>query len=308
MKIAVICNADSLAIPSLSSLKEKGLLASVAIPERSKAYLYNQISPLIGAEEDLVIIPEEGHSGCLKEWLEKYRADMVWVFGCPWKIPHNLLSIPSRGFINFHFGLMPDYRGADPIFWQINNREKKCGLVVHRMTEVIDHGPIIWKEETDAVPGENYAMHCIRMGLMAAQLQDSLLKELAENNKLGVQQDGGKSLYLKRPGTKELTINWKEQTSEEIIALINACNPKYGGASTSLRGMELRVLEADVITVNGSVEAAAGTIVHADAVYGLVVACNDKKFVRLNVIHIREGYVSGIRLFGLGARAGELFN
>ena len=308
MRIAVICNADSLAIPSLRSLKEKGLLASVAIPERSKAYLYSQILPLTGAEGDLVTIPEEGHSGCLKEWLEKYNADAVWVFGCPWKIPQDLLSIPDRGFINFHFGLMPDYRGADPIFWQIHNREKKCGLVVHRMTEVVDHGPIVWKEEVEAVPGENYAMHCIRMGLMAAQLQDSLLKEVAENKNRAVQQEVGRSLYLKRPGTKELTINWKKQSSDEIIALINACNPKYGGASTSLRGMELRVLEADVISVNGSVEASAGTIVHADAVYGLVVACNDKKFVRLNVIHIREGYVSGIRLFNLGARAGEFFN
>lgn len=307
MKIGLICNTDSLAIPTIQALVEKQLLVSVAIAKKSATSLQGVLSPFVG-KANISVIDNLQYADQLNSWLQKYQPDAVWVFGCPWRIPGYLLCIPPAGFINFHFGLMPKYRGADPIFWQIRNREKKCGLVVHRMTEKVDEGPVLWIEEKDLISGENYAMHCSRIGAIAGDLCDNIIEKLEKNEsgtELGIEDND--AVFWNRPDLSDLTIKWDEETAEEIIALIAASNPKYGGASTWLRSMEVRILEADYIHVNGDVNVEAGTIVHADAIYGIVVSCMDKKFLRINVVHVREGYLSGIRLSGFGVKAGETF-
>jgi len=52
--------------------------------------------------------------------------------------------IGGRGVcINFHPGLLPDYRGAGAYSWALINKEKETGITCHVIDHNIDSGPII---------------------------------------------------------------------------------------------------------------------------------------------------------------------
>lgn len=306
MKISILCNTDNLVFPTLLLLKSHGLLASVGIPAQSYAKLYPQLLQASIDTENIILLRKADWQEQMLQWLEQTEPDAVWVFAFPWRIPDTILNKTPQGFLNFHFGLLPKYRGADPVFWQLKNRETRCGLVVHRMTADIDRGPVVWTEERDVIPGENYAMHCLRMGHAAASIIVQLLARLADPSFVSEAQTEEPALYCRKPAVSDFTIHWQSHTAEEIEWLVNASNPRYDGAVTSLRGMEVRMLEVTPVHLPAPIEAGAGTIVHADPVYGLIVACADKKFLRINVLHLPEGYLSGIKLFSMGVQAGEV--
>ncbi len=307
MKIAVICNSDVLAFPSIKFLVDNGHLAGVGILEKNIKILKQPLINLGVAESAIGLFERKIWIAQQKEWLAGIKPDAVWVFGFPWAFPTEILAIAPKGFYNFHFGLLPKYKGADPIFWQIKNREKNGGVVIHKITEQVDEGPVVWKEEVPLIPGESYGLHSQRMGLVVVNILNNLLNEEVLN-KAQKQEASSETAFFKKPGTNQLTINWDEHSADEIESLVNACNPKYGGASTKLRGMEARLLEITPADVNNPPEVKPGTVIHADFLYGLIVACKDKKFIRLNILSTREGYMSGIKLFALGIKAGDVFH
>src|SRR5262245_11791176 len=54
-----------------------------------------------------------------------------------------LISVAPLGFINFHAGKLPSYRGRNVINWAIINGEVEIGLTAHFIDEGIDTGDII---------------------------------------------------------------------------------------------------------------------------------------------------------------------
>ena len=64
-------------------------------------------------------------------------------------IKKDLLSIPSKGCINLHPSLLPNYRGMAPQHWPIVNRESDTAVTVHYIDEGIDTGDIILQIKTN---------------------------------------------------------------------------------------------------------------------------------------------------------------
>ena len=239
--------------------------------------------------------------------LAQYRAEAIFVMSFPWKLPRLVLDKPVYGCINFHPGALPEYAGADPVFWQLKNQEKYSCLSVHQMTEVIDAGPVIYTHTLPVIPGETYGMHYQRVGQMAAEIVMAVVKALQEDVPAQA-QPVGKSPYFKKPVKKQVTIDWQAQTAEEIEALVNAGNPRYNGAFTSLHNRELTIVEVAFATINGvPKETKPGTVVYADDTHGLIVACYGNGFLMIKTVCLPEGYLSGSKLFRLGFRAGEVF-
>ncbi|RYD96721.1 MAG: hypothetical protein EOP54_13030 [Sphingobacteriales bacterium] len=306
MKIAVVCNSDALAIPSIQFLKEQNLLAGVGIAEKSKAVLLHSLQGIGIMPDAVAVFPTDSWKESMKSWLIGLGGvDAVFVIAFPWKIPVKILDIPINGFFNFHFGALPKYKGADPVFWHIRNMEIHGALFIHKMTADIDAGPIVLQKETNIFSGETYTMHCLRVGYEAVSTLKLLLADLEQGALTETVQLGGKSLYEKRPGTADFQIDWKQQSAREIECLVNACNQNYGGASTSLRNRELRLLEVSPVDMGQIPEQKPGTVVHADALHGLVIACKGQQFLKINIVHMQEGYVSGTKLFSMGVGIGE---
>src|SRR5690242_11129884 len=54
-----------------------------------------------------------------------------------------LLDVPRLGFVNFHAGMLPRYRGRNVINWAIINGESEIGITAHFVDEGIDTGDIL---------------------------------------------------------------------------------------------------------------------------------------------------------------------
>jgi len=64
----------------------------------------------------------------------------------PRKIVEPLLSTPTRGFINYHPGPLPAYKGPNQYQNAIDAGEINWGVTLHYMDENYDTGPIITKK------------------------------------------------------------------------------------------------------------------------------------------------------------------
>jgi len=67
----------------------------------------------------------------------------------PRKITEPLLSMPKKGFVNYHPGPLPKYKGPHQFQEAIKNKEIHWGVSVHFMDEEYDTGDIIKVKKFD---------------------------------------------------------------------------------------------------------------------------------------------------------------
>lgn len=67
----------------------------------------------------------------------------------PRKIIEPLLSTPKNGFVNYHPGPLPKYKGPTELDDAIKNKEMQWGVTVHHMNEDYDTGKIIKIKKID---------------------------------------------------------------------------------------------------------------------------------------------------------------
>ena len=87
-----------------------------------------------------------------------------------------VLSHPRTGFLNAHPGLLPEYRGVDPVCWALH-RGDPLGATVHLMDEGIDTGPILLRR----VMAPTSARDIVTLRLQVLEFAASLVAEFLED-------------------------------------------------------------------------------------------------------------------------------
>jgi len=87
--------------------------------------------------------------------LRRLNVDLVVSLNTPQKLKRPLLTLPTHGCINVHFGMLPRYRGILPIFYALMNGESSFGVTVHVMDEKLDNGDIVAQRAVPITPADN---------------------------------------------------------------------------------------------------------------------------------------------------------
>lgn len=98
---------------------------------------------------------ESVNSTPFRDLLVKRGIDVVLSIASPQIFRRRLLATPRRGCLNYHMGLLPRYRGRQPLFWALLHNEPEVGLTVHEMDTELDNGPIVAQETVPVVPGDS---------------------------------------------------------------------------------------------------------------------------------------------------------
>lgn len=142
-------------------------------------------------QQDTPLIEVEGsiNAPVVLDNIKSYEPDVIVSIAANQIFKKRLLSLPSRGCINLHTGLLPKYRGLMPTFWAMKNNEDNIGVSVFLMDEGIDNGPII-VQKILPIAKDKPMDHIIRetkhAGMVA--IEEALIKldagdfELMENN------------------------------------------------------------------------------------------------------------------------------
>ncbi len=157
-----------------------------------------------------------------KKALLKLNPDIILVGSWGEKIKKEIYDIPKLASINAHPSLLPAYRGPNPYFWTIRNREQSSGVSFHLLDSGFDTGAILAQEEVKIYPSDTGKSLKDRTVLTARGVVCELLKALREDIIIPLTQREDKAGYYSHPDNLELDFT---KSAEENHALIRAIYP-----------------------------------------------------------------------------------
>lgn len=303
--IAVLCN-HRMAFAAIQTIHGMGRLASIAIPGNNEDIKDFCLGFAAQTGTELIILEKEKLETQIQELAKNKALKSVFTMTFPWKIPGEVIKQHPNLFYNFHYGLLPEMRGSDPVFESIRQQKKETGITVHAIEKEIDSGAIILKKVLPLDIPFTHGILCTNLSYLGAQLIPELLT-LLENNIKGIPQEEEQSNYYKRPNASDVCINWKDQDAKSIEALIRACNPWNKGAYAQWNGWNIRILEASLTSYKCEQSLNPGTILNIDEEKGLIIQCYNNTQLRINIVYTDEAFMSGHKLLIFGIKNGERF-
>lgn len=306
IKIILLCSSR-IAIPALKELAFFRMLAVVAIPGHCDEMIEHAEAVLTGSGIPILQVDKATFPAQLKEGIETYQANLGLVITFSFKIPPSVYPLVSNGFYNVHPGPLPQYRGADPVFQQIKNREKLAGVTIHQLAEGMDTGPVVICEMLKLEPSDTYGLLTTKLANLSAKLTGILIKLLSFDIAIPSRpQNESNARYFKRQGAKDITIDWQRMDADTIVALINACNPWNKGAVAKINNQVIRLLVAEKVAGDLLVYQQPGYI-NAVNENGMLVSTIHSQAINIKMIYAEEGFLDTAYFSRLGMVAGNRF-
>ena len=178
-----------------------------------------------------VLQPVRARDQSLAAALRASNLDVATVVAYGKILPADLLAIPPLGFVNVHFSLLPEYRGAAPVQRAVMDGVRETGVSIMVLTEGMDEGPVlatasetIGEDDTAGTLGE-------RLARVGAPLLVETLKGYADGTVKPIEQDHSRATYAARISNEESEIDWN-QPAARARDHIRGLAPEPGAWST----------------------------------------------------------------------------
>ena len=274
MKI-VFMGTPEFSVPSLKKLIEthnvECVLTQPDKPKgRGKKMAYSQVKEE-ALKHDITVyqpIKLKDDRGLI-EILKEISPDFIIVVAFGQILTREVLDIPKYGCINLHASLLPMYRGAAPLNWDIINGEKISGNTTMLMDIGLDTGDMLLKDEVTIT--EN--MTCGELhDILSVRGADLLLRTIdgIVNKTIIPEKQKEETFYAKMLDKKLAHISWNK-TAQEIHNLVRGLNP-WPIAYSNYNGDRMKIYETEVLYESSNKE--PGTILNVDK-NGIKVACKE---------------------------------
>lgn len=306
IKVILLCSSR-FAFPAMHELLFSGRLCAVAIPEQCDEMLEQTVTLLKNTGVPVLALQKNNFAEKLLHAITQYGIDLGLVMSFSFRIPEQVYATAPCGFFNLHPGPLPSYRGADPVFHQIKNRDNRAAVTLHKLDAQYDTGDIVAMEMIPLHPADTHGILTTRLSVVAARLVGVLLKLILFKAQVpGRKQDEARAMYYKKQTAADITINWQTMDAASIVALINACNPWNKGAVTKIQNTMVRFLLAEPKENNGTKEVLPGTILSFENSHMTVAAFNNS-CIEVKLIYIDEGFLPPAQLRFKGILPGMRF-
>ena len=208
---------------------------------------------------------------------------------------------------NIHPDPLPGYRGPDPVFWQIKNREPHASIAIHKVDDDFNTGSLVLSDKIRLNATDTHGCLTTKRAELAARLTGVLIKMAGFGIAIPLQpQDETKAIYYKKQSAADITINWQTMDAETIIGLANACNPWNKGAVTKLNNRTLRILVAEKhLNLSGTGKTPGSISVLEDK--SIIVSTLHNETQKLQFVYVDEGFLNASRLVEMGLVSGSCF-
>jgi methionyl-tRNA formyltransferase len=233
------------AVPSLRALLESpaDIAAVVTNPDKPSGRGMELAEPPVkqaAAEAGIrVLQPTKARAPEFHDAIAALNPDVAVVVAYGKILPESLLAIPPLGFVNVHFSLLPQYRGAAPVQRAIMDGVEKTGVSIMVLTEGLDEGPVLATETVEVGDDDTAGTVGDRLAEIGGRLLVKTLDAYGSGQLTPVPQDDAGATYAPKVGTEEARIDWN-QAASRIHNLVRGLNPAPG-AWTTLRGNRLKV-------------------------------------------------------------------
>ena len=242
MKIAVAASPE-VAIPTLEYLlaSEHDLALVVSRPD-SQMGRGRELKPTpvsVWATANNIELYRPNKAAEFDERLKGF--DLVVTIGFGMLLPDFILNQPKYGFINLHFSLLPELRGAAPAQRAIINGLTETGVTVFKLDAGMDTGPIYLQRKYAIKPNTTAGVLLEELSLLGPSAIDETLKAI-ESGVAPTPQDNSQATSAAKLSKEEAQIDWSDEAKQIVNKILGfAPNP---GATAKFRGEVLRITKA----------------------------------------------------------------
>lgn len=192
----------------------------------------------------LVLTPKKMRDADLIQTLRDCHADVFVVVAYGKILPKEILEIPSKGCINIHASLLPEYRGAAPIQWAILDGKEKTGITTMMMDEGLDTGDILKQYEIFIDKEETSGSLFDKLATLGADAIVDTLQAMEQGDLTRTKQGEMTTDYAKMLKKEDGKLDFAE-SAIVLERKVRGFAP-WPGAYTMLHGKNLRIWKAAV--------------------------------------------------------------
>ena len=258
MKIA-LASSSQVAIPILEWMLAEGLTPTlISSPDKPtgrgrelSANLFTQHCRKLGLD---VLAPATDEE--IRELINLQGIELVVTVAYGKLIKKTELSAPKHGWINVHFSLLPQWRGAAPVQYAILNGDAKTGVTVFKLDVGMDTGPVYTQDEFP-ISGDTTAESLLMELSQAAVFTLERAIQMIKKGVLPNPQPTNQISYAPKISKSDGEINWQD-SALDLDRKIRAFTP-WPNAWTTLRGKRIVITAAKICE---STEARSGVEIH----------------------------------------------
>jgi len=183
-----------------------------------------------------------------------HAADVAVVVAYGLILPKAILEAPAYGCLNLHASLLPRWRGAAPIHRAIMAGDAETGVMVMKMEEGLDTGPVALAErisiEQNVTTGELHD----KLMLLGADLMARALAALARGSLSFTPQAAEGVTYANKIAKAESKIDWSKPAGE-VHNHIRGLSPFPGAwfeAQIEGKPVRVKVLRSELVEGSGT--------------------------------------------------------
>ena len=190
----VFMGTSDFAVPSLEAILHSGyeIAGVVTAPDREagrgRKLQFSPVKEFALAHDLHILQPPNLKEEAFHRKLAGLQPDLQVVVAFR-MLPREVWSLPSRGTINLHASLLPQYRGAAPINHAIINGETKTGLTTFFIDEKIDTGTVILQRSTGIGWDETFGEVYQRLRSMGPELLLETIRQIQSGTVTTIRQE-----------------------------------------------------------------------------------------------------------------------
>jgi methionyl-tRNA formyltransferase len=271
------------AVPSLRALLDAGIDVGAVVtnPDRPAGRgMHVRASPVkdVAFEAGLPVLqPQRARDEEFIESLRAHAPEVAVVVAYGRILPPEVLEVPTLGFVNVHFSLLPHYRGAAPVQRAIIDGNSETGVTIILLTEGMDEGPVLAERRVPIDQEDTAGTLGKRLADIGAQLLVETLPPYTEGRISPRDQDHERATYAPKITDEDARIEWGKPATE-IRNLIRGLNPDPG-AWTTLEGKRIKIFGARPASFEGNLD--PGQV--ATTKEGLLVGTMDQPLLLMDV-------------------------
>ena len=204
-----------------------------------------------------VLTPRRPRDPEFLERLAQLAPDVCPVVAYGGLIPLAALAIPSHGWVNLHFSLLPAWRGAAPVQHAVMAGDEITGACTFQLEEGLDTGPVYGTITEEIRRTDTSGDLLERLALDGARLLVATLDGIEDGTLHAVPQPGDGVSLAPKISVEDARVDWKTP-AQHIDRLVRACTPAPG-AWTTLGGERVKLFP--LAPLPGATEVEPGRIV-----------------------------------------------
>jgi methionyl-tRNA formyltransferase len=233
----VFAGTPEVAVPALDAIAESSheLVGVVTRPDAPAGRGRKLVaSPVAQRAEELgvpVLKPEHPKNPEFQTQLKDLAPDCCPVVAYGALLPQSALDIPTHGWVNLHFSLLPAWRGAAPVQHAIWAGDEITGATTFRIVKELDAGPMFGVVTETVRPTDTAGDLLTRLARSGAGLLVATLDGIEDGSLEAREQPAEGVSLAPKILVEDAEIDWTEP-AVAVDRRIRACTPGPGAWST----------------------------------------------------------------------------